>query len=57
MYVIRTQKLATWLISKGFELLKIDDNKEDLRFKVFLFKDTPVLRAMIKQYKKQSIVL
>jgi len=52
MYVIRTQKLATWLINKGFEMLKIDDNKEN-RFKVFLFDDTPVLRAMVKQYSLQ----
>ena len=53
MYVIRTQKLATWLINKGFEMLKIDDNKEDDRFKCFLFDDTPVLRAMVKQYSLQ----
>ena len=53
MYVIRTQKLATWLINKGFEMVKIDKNKEDSRFKVFLFEDTPVLRAMVKQYQLQ----
>lgn len=52
MYVIRTQKLATYLIEKGFELVRTDDNREDPRFKIFLFQDTPVLRAMVKQYKK-----
>jgi hypothetical protein len=54
MYVIRTQKLATYLIDKGFEMKKKDKNKEDPRFDVFLFEDSPVLRAIIKQYRLQN---
>jgi hypothetical protein len=51
MYVIRTQKLATYLMERGFELKKTDKNKEDERFNVFLFQDTPILRATVKQYR------
>lgn len=51
MYVIRTQKLATYLMNKGFELVRTDKNKENPNFNVFLFQDSPVLRATVKQYK------
>ena len=52
MYVIRTQKLALYLMKKGFELIRTDDNRDNLQYKIFLFNDTPVLREMVKQYKR-----
>ena len=52
MYVIRTQKLAKYLMDKGFELVRTDVNRENPKFNVFLFHDTPILRATVKQYKK-----
>jgi hypothetical protein len=54
MYVIKTRKLATYLIDKGFELVKQDKNRLDPRYDVFLFNDTPVLRAVVEQYKNQN---
>jgi len=52
MYVIKNQSMATYLMSKGFKLIKLDADKNNLNRNVYLFCDTPQLRSEMSNYKK-----
>lgn len=53
MYVIKTLNLASYLIDKGYKIRKIDTNRDNPNFKVFLFDDTKQIRKEVEKYKKE----
>lgn len=52
MYVIKNQLMATFLMSKGFKLIKLDVDRNDKTRNVYLFSDTPLLRNAMKEFKR-----
>ena len=53
MYVIKTQVLATYLMTKGFRLIKLQEDRKDKNRNVYLFKDSEELRKSITEYSNQ----
>lgn len=51
-YVIRGIGMVNYLVRKGFDLIKVEDDKDKPEFKVFLFKNTFELREAMGGYKK-----
>lgn len=60
MYVIKSQSMATYLMGKGFRLIKLQQDRNNPNRNVYLFKDSLELRKSITEYtnnkKKSSIV-
>lgn len=50
MYVIKSQSLATFLMGKGFRLIKLQQDRTNKNRNVYLFKDSFELRASITEY-------
>lgn len=50
MYVIKNQSLATYLMSKGYRLIKLQKDRNNPNRNVYLFKDTEKLRKSITEY-------
>lgn len=55
MYVIRTQKLASHLMNLGFRLIKMDIDRNNPSFNVFLFNYSDELIQAVQNYKAQLI--
>lgn len=53
MYVIKTQVLATYLMTKGFRLIKLQEDRNDPNRNVYLFKDSEELRKAITEYSNK----
>ncbi|ACB84822.1 DUF5659 domain-containing protein [Natranaerobius thermophilus] len=51
-YVVRSQRLAGFLMLKGFVLKKLDISREDPSRNVFLFNNTKELRDTVELYKE-----
>ena len=57
MYVIKSQSMATYLMSKGFRLVKLQPDRNNPNRNVYLFKNSLELRKAITEYtnnKKRS---
>lgn len=52
MYVIKTQKMATFLMNKGFRLIKLQKDRTNPNRNVYLFKDSLELRKVMSEYSK-----
>lgn len=52
MYIIKGLRMTNYLIRKGFDLLKVEDDIHNSHYKVFLFEDTPELRQAMSRFKK-----
>jgi hypothetical protein len=52
-FVVRTQKLAGHLLEKGYSLEKTEPQRENPRFKVFLFRNSKELREEVKSYSEE----
>ena len=50
MYVIKSQSMATYLMSKGFRLIKLQQDRNNPNRNVYLFKDSLELRKAITEY-------
>lgn len=50
-YVCKTIRLLNYL-SKRFDILKVDRDKNNNKFIVFLFEDTTELRDYLRKYKE-----
>lgn len=48
--IVYTTKLANYLDSLGFKCIRTELNIKNPAFKVFVFEDTPELRATIESY-------
>ena len=51
IYVVKTMRLASWLINEGFEKIKEQEDRNNPKFNVFLFEDTIELRSALERYK------
>lgn len=54
MYVVKTQVLASYLMTKGFRLIKLQKDREDENRNVYLFKNSKELRNAITEFTKQN---
>ena len=52
-YVVRSLNMMHYLIRQGFDVQKVVDNKENDKWKVFLFTDSKELRQAMTDYNKQ----
>lgn len=50
MYVVKTQVLATYLMQKGFRLIKLQQDRNDKNRNIYLFKNSNKLRNAITEY-------
>lgn len=48
--VIRTQRLCGWLMYKGYIMLRMDKNKKDPRYDVYIFRHDDGIEAEIDNY-------
>jgi hypothetical protein len=46
--VIKTMREMQRIIRLGFDLFKVEDDKDNTKYKVFLFKDTEELQNILK---------
>lgn len=54
MYVIRSMKMAGWLMQQGFRLMKLELDKGNPAYNVFLFEHTNELLKAMTEYGKIS---
>lgn len=50
LYVIRGYRLANYLMDNGINMVRVDRNKKDKAWLVFLFEDTKKLRGTITKF-------
>ena len=50
LYVIRGYRLANYLMDNGINMVKVDRNKENKSWLIFLFEDTKNLRQAITKF-------
>lgn len=50
MYIVKSLDLANWLCRRGYRILKVEDNVENPKYKVFLFEDTKEIRNKVTEY-------
>lgn len=43
--------MANYLVRNGFDILKVVDDKDNSKFKVFMFRDCLELRQAMERYK------
>lgn len=54
MYVCRRMKLCGFLLSKGFKYEKVEPDRYNPKFSVWIFKSSPELRLAIEEYYAQK---
>ena len=53
IYVVKTMRLAVYLINEGFEKLREQTDRNNPKFNVFLFQDSIELRSALDRYKNR----
>lgn len=53
MYVIKNQIMATYLMTKGFRLVKLDVDRNNSNRNIYLFNDSKELRQAMSEYKRK----
>lgn len=53
LYVIRGYRLANYLMDNGINMTRIDRNKENKSWLIFLFEDTKDLRKTITKFNDE----
>ena len=51
LFISKTLRLTNYL-AKKFDIIKIIDDKDNSRFKVFCFEDSQELREYLAEYKR-----
>lgn len=51
-YLIFSQRVAGYLMQRGYRLVKIEPNRKRPDFHVFFFEDSAGLRSRLAEYKK-----
>lgn len=51
-YVAKTMRMASYLCSHGFKIIKEQPDRNNAKFNVWLFEDTIELRGCLLNYKK-----
>lgn len=52
VYVVKHLRMATYLMSLGFRLIRTHEDRNNPKFNVFIFKDTEELRKAMNNYHK-----
>lgn len=53
-YVCRSMRLLTYLLKKGYIYIRVDKDRKNPKYHVWLFEDTPELREEIDRYYKNN---
>ena len=53
MYVCRRMKLCGFLLSKGFQYEKVEPDKFNPKYSIWIFKSSPELRLAVDEYYSQ----
>ena len=53
MYVCRRMKLCSFLLSKGFKYEREEKDKNNEKYNVWIFKNSPELRLAVEEYYSQ----
>ena len=53
LYVIRGYRLANYLMDNGINMVKVDRNKENKSWLIFLFEDNKTLRKTITKFNDE----
>ena len=53
IYVVKTMRLAIYLINEGFKKLREQPDRNNPKFNVFLFQDSIELRSALDRYKNR----
>lgn len=51
--LIKTQKLAGFLMMNGYKLLRMNDDKNNPIYKIYIFRNDDGIELMIDKYKEQ----
>lgn len=51
-YVAKTMRLASYLCSNGFKVIKEQQDRNNIKYKVWLFQDSVELRGCLMNYNK-----
>lgn len=54
MYVCRRMKLCSYLLSQGFKYVKVEKDKFNEKYNVWIFESSPELRCAIESYYAQK---
>lgn len=57
MYVIKSKNLASFLLGKGFDLIRKDVDSNNARYNIYLFNDTEELRKVVGLWNKEVKIL
>lgn len=57
MYVIKSKNLASFLLGKGFDLVRKDVDSNNTRYNIYLFNDTEELRNVIGLWNREVKIL
>lgn len=57
MYVIKSKNLASFLLGKGFDLVRKDVDSNNNRYNIYLFNDTEELRNVIGLWNREVKIL
>lgn len=56
MYVCKTMRMCSFLLSKGFAYVKVDVDKFNPNFNVWIFESTPELWVAVTEYSNRAKV-
>ena len=51
-YVVKSIRMMTYLIRKGFDIYKVKDDDKNSHYKVFLFEDSEGLRMAMREFSR-----
>lgn len=54
-YPVFSLTMANYLVRCGFDIVKVDDNEKNTKYKKFLFHDSFQLRKSMAKFKKQEV--
>ncbi len=53
MYVCKTMRLCSFLLSKGFNYVRVDTDFNNTKFNVWIFESTPELWVAVTEYSNR----
>ena len=50
-YIAKTLRMMNYLVRQGFDCIKVKTDRNNPKFKIFIFEDSEELRNCLKHYK------
>ena len=50
-YIVKGLRQMNYLVRNGFDVIKLEEDRNNPKFRVFCFKDSPELRECLKNYR------